>query len=42
MEGLDPFTLATQIGMINQWLKKQGLISIRELWISFQYPNNTR
>ena len=35
-------TLATQVGMTNQWLKKQGLISIRELWISFHYPNNTR
>ena len=35
-------TLATQAGMTNQWLKKQGLISIRELWISFHYPNNKR
>ena len=31
-------TLATQVGMTNQWFKKQGLISIRELWISFHYP----
>ncbi len=35
-------TLATQVGMTNQWLKKQGLIPIRELWISFHYPNKTR
>ncbi len=35
-------TLATQSGMTNQWLKKQGLISIRDLWISFHYPNNKR
>ncbi|MDR4507643.1 MAG: hypothetical protein MRJ65_05300 [Candidatus Brocadiaceae bacterium] len=35
-------TFATQVGMTNQWLKKQGLISIRELWISFHYPNKTR
>ncbi|MCP4264138.1 MAG: hypothetical protein GY777_00935 [Candidatus Brocadiaceae bacterium] len=35
-------TFATQVGMTNQWLKKQGLISIKELWISFHYPNKTR
>ena len=26
-------TLATQTGMTNQWLKAQGLISIRDLWM---------
>jgi RNA-directed DNA polymerase len=26
-------TLATQVGMTNQWLKDQGLISVRELWM---------
>jgi RNA-directed DNA polymerase len=26
-------TLATQTGMTNQWLKTQGLISIRDLWM---------
>ena len=26
-------TLATQVGMTNEWLKQQGLISIRELWM---------
>ncbi len=35
-------TLATQLGMTNKWLKEQGLISIRDLWISFHYPNNKR
>ena len=27
-------TLATQTGMTNEWLKQQGLVSIRDLWIS--------
>lgn len=31
-------TLATQTGMTNAWLADQGLISIRDLWISFHYP----
>lgn len=35
-------TLATQVGMTNQWLEKQGLISIRNLWISFHYPTQAR
>ena len=26
-------TLATQVGMTNQWLKEQGLISVRALWM---------
>lgn len=26
-------TLATQTGMTNEWLKRQGLISIRDLWM---------
>ena len=32
-------TLATQTGMTNAWLADQGLISVRDLWISFHYPN---
>jgi RNA-directed DNA polymerase len=28
--------LATQVGMTNEWLKQQGLISIRELWMKAQ------
>ena len=30
-------TLATQSGMTNQWLAKQGLVSVRERWIGFHY-----
>ena len=30
-------TMATQLGMTNQWLKAQGLLSIKELWIAFHY-----
>ena len=26
-------TLATQTGMTNSWLKSQGLISVRDLWM---------
>lgn len=26
-------TLATQTGMTNDWLKRQGLISVRDLWM---------
>ncbi len=29
-------TLATQTGMTNEWLAKQGLISIRDLWLKAQ------
>ena len=32
-------TLATQSGMTNKWLGRQGLISVRDLWISFHYPS---
>ena len=31
-------TMATQSGMTNEWLKAQGLISVREQWIAFHYP----
>jgi len=27
-------TLATQTGMTNQWLKDQGLVSVKELWLN--------
>ncbi len=30
-------TLATQTGMTNQWLKEQGLLSIKELWVNIHY-----
>ncbi len=29
-------TLATQTGMTNKWLREQGLVSIRDLWIKAQ------
>jgi RNA-directed DNA polymerase len=31
-------TMATQCGMTNAWLKSQGLVSMREMWIAFHYP----
>jgi RNA-directed DNA polymerase len=30
-------TLATQTGMTNQWLKDQGLLSVKELWVNIHY-----
>ena len=30
-------TLATQSGMTNQWLAQQGLVSIKQQWVSFHY-----
>jgi RNA-directed DNA polymerase len=32
-------TYATQLGMNNAWLKEQGLVSVRDLWIALHYPN---
>jgi RNA-directed DNA polymerase len=32
-------TYASQLGMNNAWLKEQGLVSVRDLWIAFHYPN---
>ncbi len=34
-------TKVTQIAMSNQWLKEQGLVSIKELWSRFHYPTST-
>ncbi|MBW2641614.1 MAG: hypothetical protein JRE10_16040 [Deltaproteobacteria bacterium] len=31
-------TLATQTGMTNQWLKDQGLLSVKELWVNIYPP----
>ena len=31
-------TLATQTGMTNKWLKDQGLLSVKELWVNIHYP----
>ena len=35
-------TLATQVGMTNKWLKNQGLLSIKELWVNIHYPATAR
>ncbi len=35
-------TYATQLGMSNQWLSKQGLLSIKELWVKIHYPATAR
>jgi RNA-directed DNA polymerase len=35
-------TLATQTGMTNQWLKDQGLLSVKELWVNIHYPTTVR
>lgn len=35
-------TLATQTGMSNQWLKDQGLVSVKELWVNIHYPTMVR
>ena len=35
-------TLATQTGMTNQWLKEQGLVSIKEQWVKIHYPTTVR
>jgi RNA-directed DNA polymerase len=31
-------TKATQVGLNDAWLKSQGLVSVRDLWIAFHYP----
>ena len=35
-------TLATQTSMTNQWLKDQGLLSVKELWVNIHYPITVR
>jgi hypothetical protein len=34
--------LAAQSGMTNQWLKDQGLISVKELWVKNYCPATAR
>jgi RNA-directed DNA polymerase len=34
--------LASSWGMTNQWLKDQGLISVKELWVNIHYPATAR
>jgi len=31
-------TYATQLAMSNEWLAQQGLISVKDLWVSFAHP----
>ena len=35
-------TLATHSGMTNKWLKGQGLVSVKELWVKIHYPATAR
>ena len=35
-------TLATQTGMTNKWLKEQGLVFVKELWVNIHYPATAR
>ena len=35
-------TLATQTGMTNKWLKDQGLLSVKDLWVNIHYPTTAR
>jgi len=35
-------TLATQSGMTNQWLKEQGVVSIKKIWVNIHYPATAR
>lgn len=35
-------TLATQSGMTNEWLKDQGLVSVKEQWVKIHYPATAR
>jgi len=32
-------TKAVQIGLTNEWLKQQGLISVKQPWVKYHYPN---
>ncbi len=35
-------TSATQLGMTNHWLKEQGVMSIKDLWVNMHYPATVR
>jgi len=35
-------TLATQSGMTNKWLRDQGLLSVKELWVNIHFPATAR
>ncbi len=34
-------TSITQMAMNNEWLKAQGLVSIKDQWVRFHYPVST-
>ncbi len=34
-------TLASQTGLTNKWLAGQGLLSLKEMWVTFHYPAQT-
>jgi len=34
-------TPITQMAMSNEWLKAQGLVSIKDQWVRFHYPVST-
>ena len=34
--------LASHHGMTNKWLREQGLVSIKDLWVKIQYPDTPR
>ncbi|WP_456473546.1 hypothetical protein [Desulfolithobacter sp.] len=35
-------TLATHSGITNKWLKDQGLLSVKDLWVHIHYPATAR
>ena len=35
-------TKATHMAMTNEWLKEEGLISIKEQWVNIHYPATAR
>lgn len=35
-------TMATQTRLTNEWLANQGLLSLKEMWVSFHYPSGAK
>ena len=35
-------TYATQLGMSNDWLKQQGIVSLSDLWIAVHHPTSSK
>ena len=40
--GLERRQGALEVGMTNQWLKDQGVLSVKELWVNIHYPATAR